>query len=408
MNDYADRGKLPAILYIADFPPSNLNGGAILLSRLFSVYPEGKITILTGSSYAKISPLEARLRCPHIVFPLTNNTGPWGIGRLKLILNYALIPFLIFTAACILFKKRATVIVTVAHGHFFLAATMLSILANIPLVLFVHDNWVQLQAKSSGLLKIVYNCIFGAVIRRSSHIFAISLGMQDFLRSNYNVESELQMPACEPIKLGINPRFSSDNLRFLYAGNFEGTVIYNFKILIQMFISEALRKDYGIESWRLCICTHAENDEIKKIIPSDPRIEIKNWLTQGGLSEELQKADILFLPFSFKDEYKNIVNTSLPTKLADYLASGSPILVFAPSYSSLARYAKTYRFAEMVEEASSEALAKGIYNIVSSKSYREELQKNAGRVFELNHNLIRQKESFGKNLSYLSGDTQIR
>ena len=46
------------------------------------------------------------------------------------------------------------------------------------------------------------------------------------------------------------------------------------------------------------------------------------------------------------------METAFPSKIADYLAAGKPILVFGPRYSSLVRYASEQGFAEIVDEFS--------------------------------------------------------
>jgi len=67
--------NLPNLLFFCDFPPSNLVGGSILMSRLFANYPVDKIVVLTGSHLSKLSPADGRLGCKHIVFPTTKRTG---------------------------------------------------------------------------------------------------------------------------------------------------------------------------------------------------------------------------------------------------------------------------------------------------------------------------------------------
>ena len=71
------------LLYICDFPPSNLAGGSILMSRLLQDYPPNRVVVLTSSRYMRVSPQEGRLACDHIEFPTTKGWGRWGLGRIK-------------------------------------------------------------------------------------------------------------------------------------------------------------------------------------------------------------------------------------------------------------------------------------------------------------------------------------
>jgi hypothetical protein len=88
------------------------------------------------------------------------------------------------------------------------------------------------------------------------------------------------------------------------------------------------------------------------------------------------------------------VETAFPSKTADYLAAGKPVLVFGPKYSSLVRYASEQGFAEIVDEFSAAALARGIHKIVFSPHYGEELAARALEVFSANHDISRQQHKF--------------
>src|SRR5262245_21971254 len=97
---------MPKLLFFADFPPSNLGGGTILISRLLEEYPNDRITVLTGSKYYKKSPQDGRLACKYVVFPVTSKTGRWGLGRLKVVVDYFAIPILCLVALWVILWQR--------------------------------------------------------------------------------------------------------------------------------------------------------------------------------------------------------------------------------------------------------------------------------------------------------------
>src|ERR1700728_848126 len=82
------------LLFICDFPPSNLAGGPILTSRLLRDYPAGRIVVLTSSRYLRVSPKEGRLACAHVAFPTTTGWGRWGLGRIKNAIDWLMLPVL--------------------------------------------------------------------------------------------------------------------------------------------------------------------------------------------------------------------------------------------------------------------------------------------------------------------------
>jgi len=124
------------------------------------------------------------------------------------------------------------------------------------------------------------------------------------------------------------------------------------------------------------------------------RINFHGWVPQHIVRAAMQAADILFLPFPFEEKSKYVTLSSFPTKTSDYLISGKPILICAPEYSSIVRYARNYSFAEIVNELDEEKLAQAIYRIWKVKEHRNKLVSNAFSTFRANHNIIKQRADF--------------
>lgn len=99
----------------------------------------------------------------------------------------------------------------------------------------------------------------------------------------------------------------------------------------------------------------------------------------SSLIPGIQKdADILFLPLAFNSEFShNLVNTSSPGKMGEYLAAGRPILVHAPHDSFVNWYFRTHDCGFVVGENSSEVLANKIVELISNSTLREHLSKSS-------------------------------
>jgi glycosyltransferase involved in cell wall biosynthesis len=81
----------------------------------------------------------------------------------------------------------------------------------------------------------------------------------------------------------------------------------------------------------------------------------------------LQKqADILFLPFTFDPSFEDLVRTSATGKLADYLASGRPILAHVPETSYVAGFLKTHACGKVVSQNDPAVLARHIDQLIDS------------------------------------------
>ena len=91
-------------------------------------------------------------------------------------------------------------------------------------------------------------------------------------------------------------------------------------------------------------------------------------------------ADILFLPLSFHSRLRPVVETALPAKYVEYLASGVPILVHAPPWSWLAQLAREERVAYVVDQDDVNRLREAVRTLASDKALRSALSSRASEV----------------------------
>ena len=397
------------LLYVCDFPPSNFAGGPILVSRLLSDYPPDRIVVLTASRYLRVSPKEGRLACDHIAFPTTYGWGRWGLGRVKNLVDWLTVPVLTLVAVRLIKTRRIKAIVTIAHDRFFVGAALAGWITDTPYVVLMHDDTVTPAERRSWILKCVLRSWTRRVFRGASHIYAISREMQQLLKSEYGVDSEIQLPAAEPgAKRDRRSDFDLTELSthshsavILFAGAIGYSVEDGLKMLAEMLIKGKLQA-YGIQSAELHLYTQLSPERIRNWGWDSHGITVHPWVSQQELQGVLQKADILFLPYSFSEASRFAVESAFPSKIADYLASGRPILVFGPQYSSLVRYAKEQGFAEVVDNYDEDALARGIRRIFSDAAYRSELCERSLAVFEQNHNIVRQRKELRSQLSRIT------
>lgn len=88
-------------------------------------------------------------------------------------------------------------------------------------------------------------------------------------------------------------------------------------------------------------------------------------------------ADILFLPLAFNSPYPEIIKTSAPGKIGEYLAAKKPVLVHAPEDSFIAWFFKKNHCGEVVGEDDLDKLADAIIRLVRDEKHRNELTMNA-------------------------------
>jgi hypothetical protein len=386
----------PEILFLNDFPPSNQNGGTVLIRRLLSGYPTAKLIALTDSRHNKRLDPNSQWCAHHVSLPYVRERGRWGLARLMALLNLAAVPLIALSAARLIRGRPVSVIVSVASGTYFLAAAIVSSRMKIPWILIVHDDWVPIVSSFLPLPRSFFSYLMGFALRRASHIFAVSVGMQEMLKSRYGVDSELQMPAAEQWDLEPGPDSGRPpgHLRMLYMGN-GVSAQDSLDLLINLIRQETPKRDVP-QSVELHLCTPFTVDP-------HPNITQHGWVTENEARRQIAASDVLFLPYSFAAEDRPVTLASFPAKSADYLASGKAILVLAPRESTIVQYFDQMRCAELVTQLDRDALTQAL-DRMAGEEYRRRLASNAHQAWDTNHNVRRQQERFIEVAKELAGE----
>ncbi|MFN9986892.1 MAG: glycosyltransferase [Pirellula sp.] len=89
------------------------------------------------------------------------------------------------------------------------------------------------------------------------------------------------------------------------------------------------------------------------------------------------EADILLLPLAFVTRYPELIRSSAPGKLGEYLASGRPILVHAPADCFLSRFASDQRWGLVCDTPDEARIADSVERIIRDSQLRTELSQKA-------------------------------
>ena len=90
-----------------------------------------------------------------------------------------------------------------------------------------------------------------------------------------------------------------------------------------------------------------------------------------------QQADLLFLPLAFDSPYPDIVKTSAPGKMAEYLAARRPVVVHAPPDSFISWYFRQHECGLVVDRNDPAELARALDLILKDEALRERLGARA-------------------------------
>jgi glycosyltransferase involved in cell wall biosynthesis len=137
------------------------------------------------------------------------------------------------------------------------------------------------------------------------------------------------------------------------------------------------------------------SDEVKHKISSYDFVEINDYVSQEKLPATISKADFLFLPLSF-DKKMKFVNLSMPTKTAEYMSSGVPIIVYAPKDTALSQYAKKYEWGYTITKNDKGIIKEKLLHFFYDTELQQKLSKNALDLLGERHDVIKNKKRFDK------------
>ncbi len=122
---------------------------------------------------------------------------------------------------------------------------------------------------------------------------------------------------------------------------------------------------------------------------------VKNdFIDYEKLPEKFSSVDLLILPMDFDQYNLKFIRLSMPTKVPEYLASGTPVLVFAPGETALAKYASDSKWGYVVSENCVDALAASIKHLYDHIELREKLGRTGMKMVLKNHDAAKVRKDF--------------
>lgn len=106
-------------------------------------------------------------------------------------------------------------------------------------------------------------------------------------------------------------------------------------------------------------------------------VVVHSHLPTREVARVQQDADVLFLALAFSSPIPELIRTSAPGKMGEYLGSGRPILVHAPSASFLSWYFRKHECGLVVDQNEPTMLISAIEHLLSDAALRGHLVRNA-------------------------------
>jgi hypothetical protein len=369
---------LPNLLYVGDVPVESTYHGSLLLYRIFVGYPTDKLVIFETD----MAPSSPERRLPGVLYHCyrllgrrllrTRFSGIYSawLGLLARYRTYRL------RRQIVGFAPEA--IISVAHGYHWMTAARLAEQFHVPFHLIVHDHPLQITALPSPLRAFLESA-FGLAYKQAVTRSCVSPYMEEEYAARYGVSGSVLYPSrdrdCPRWEAPPERDPDTRRLRIAFAGTINsGGYARLLRLLAESLHSEDTLTLFGphtpesVRHWHL----EAEN------------VQVAGLLSPGELIERLRREfDVLFVPMSFEVAgHADNMRLSFPSKIADYTATGIPLLVCGPEYCSAVRWARSNQpIAELVTSERPDELA-GAISELRSPSRREFLARRALEVGE--------------------------
>ncbi len=375
------------------------------MRKLLGRFPQDRLTIMT-SAY-NMENLSNRgyagglLDVPHIV------VHPWrsslrGTHRLLRCLSVAKI--MVGTAvSAALRARRDTTILALPYGaeygsELFVSAYLAHKLSGAPLVVYEMDEWRAslvgggINAHISEALEKLFH---QRILRAARKVWVMSDQMAEDLSARFGVKAE-ELPSCIEVdkfaRHRHGERANHEEFRIVFTGS-----VYTPQSGAIRNVLEAIRSRSDVNP-SLVIYSSQSEDEITRQGIAGPRLRVERSVPYEKVPELFTDADALLLPFSFDEDQKSVVSTSLPSKSVEYLASGVPVIVHAPPYSTVARLARDEGWAEVVDKPDVGQLGDALARLANDEPLRKRLVTNALRVARSRYDLVRRRREFVASL----------
>ena len=248
-----------------------------------------------------------------------------------------------------------------------------------PVILHMMDDWPSVIS-SRGPLKNYWNNIVDRALRGLLNKCNLLLSISDAMTEEYQERFGLKFTSFHnPIDIEDWIPYSKkdwhvkDKFKILYTGRIGTANSESIKIIAKA-IDTLLIEGFNIS---LDIFTPNINTENAKGLMVYKGVTLKNIVAHSKIPALLPQYDLLVLPLDFDKKSLKFAKLSMPTKASEFMVSGTPVLVFAPHQSALAKYADKYKWAYLVTETQEKNILVAIKELYINYNIRATLGARA-------------------------------
>jgi glycosyltransferase involved in cell wall biosynthesis len=373
---------LPRLLYIGDVPVTRTVAGPLQLYRLLQNYPNERLAIVEANLHTSFH----AARLPNVsyrrtwVCPRRATHSRWSKQVGFLALHWLRHRPLLDVRSIQSFRPEA--VLTIAHGFSWQLAARIARRCDLPLSLIVHDHWPSSVQLPAGFAPVAEEW-FGQVYRQATARLCISPYMAAYCTARYHAPATVLYPTRAQAHAEFQePPARTHEVRRCPVVAYAGSISTPGYAAVLMACARAVQRLGGT----LQIFGPDTSQQLERLGIRGENVVLQRFVPEGDLLTRLRaEADILLLPMSFEPCDRLNMEISFPSKLTEYTGAVLPILALAPSYSSVAHWARSNAgVAELVEALDEGNLARAITSLAQNPARRIDLARAAheyGRIF---------------------------
>ncbi len=273
----------------------------------------------------------------------------------------------------------------------------------LPLVVHVMDDWAKYLytgLATECYLRRILDKEFRDLLHYTTRRLGICQDMCDAYQVRYGGD---WLPFHNPVELSVSQSYarkewkSGSPFRILYGGRI-GRGIWNSLLAIGCAVSELVRSGADIV---FEIRTPDQKFSVAHKLKALVGVKVMPPLSYDKVSANLASADLLVIPYDFDEYSATSSRLSMPTKTAEYMSSGTPILIYAPNDFAITQYALAQQWGMIVDQPGILSIKSAILALMNDEKMRERFGSQAKLVAENNHSGESIRELFRQALTII-------
>ena len=365
-------------------PPSP-SGQAVVLDRILSGVNHEDYCLLTRENTGPDMVNSFSLQARYYILPpelVLNCPNIFGLEHIRSIANILVRILTRKKNILNILRREDTTAIVACTGDLadIPAAFLASRTAHIPFFAYIFDDYVF---QWTGNYRLFAQLVAPFIFKHSAGIIGPNEFICEEYRRRYDVNSTLVRNPCDKNELEKEPYqqwpAERGKIKIVYTGAVYHANYDCFRNLIQAMESLS---EYNLE---LHISTAQTQEQLETQGIQSKQVFIHSHVPYSDILEQQRKADILFLPLAFESPIPEVIRTSAPGKLGEYLASGRPVLAHVPSDSFVAYYFNKHQCGWVADQNDSLELAREIEKLIVNPEFRSKVTQNARQQARLDY-----------------------